>query len=505
MSREPDGWAKSWLERMRSEGSKGLTIEKKGNSHYVYWATTVWVPETRSRRKVSEYIGILEPPGNLVLSSDIDVESMDPRAIAAARIDVGRYRKRREEVISFRIRGPMMVLMRFGGPLLDALREHFPLTCDDLFMLACARLSGRGRLCQAGGWFERQDNVMCLNPHRDPETLSAALRLAGGDAEAQNRFFGSLAVPGKRMAADLTFCFSRGRAYLIKKGYNRFRLSCGQFNMAVICGLDDGLPQSLKTLPGNVREGSIVDILRGMDIGTDCVLVMDRGYFSEGLMDELHLAGYRFVLPVRRDSALYGTVHVDPGTGFLFRGDSVLCGMGEGHGFNAYRFENQRQRNTELAGMMWDGAAEEGEPAGYALDGDPSKAGNLILVTNLNEDPRELYTMFKLRCSVEECFDAAKNVLSADSTYLRDNLSIMGYNLVTFIALRMHMAMEAWIASKGMTSRYSPSDMLYECASVVSVVTQDRVMTQPIPANVSRVEEDLGLGLFLEGGQRLIP
>ena len=493
MRSQPEGWAIKWLEKMRADGSTGLTLEKNGNRHYVYWASSKWDRDAKKRKKLTEYIGILEPPGNLIISSDIDLEKMDPRAVQVAKIDVERYKKRPDTIMDYRIRGTMAILERACRDFFPSLRESFPKICDDLLMLAMARLCGRGRLCQAGRWFVQQDNLMSLNAHVDPEYLSNVLKIAGGCIDAQDKFFESLKTSGKHMAVDMTVCFSKGKAYLIKKGYNRFRLKCGQFNLAVICGLDDKLPQALKTVAGNVKEGCIIDILKEMEIGTDCVLVMDRGYLSEEVMDELHYAGYRFVIPVRRNSQLYEELDLESGKGFRFRGNAVLWGKGKGMGYNAYRFENENQRNSELSGMMWDGESDPDKK--YSIDGDPSRAGNLILITDLNEDPQTLYEMFKLRCSVEECNDTSKNVLSADSTYLRDNLSIMGFNFVTFLALRMYMTMEHWIALKDMTSRYSPSDVLYEYGSLVSITTPNRVMDQTIPANILRIEEDLGLGI----------
>lgn len=490
MRSEPDSWAKDWIAARRAKGKKGLTLEKVGRTNYVYWASTAWDSSEKKRRKITEYIGTLEPPGNLVISADINVERMNPRAIEAAEIDVERYRKRPEEIVDFRIKGTMQVLRLSCESFYPALKRCFPTICDDLLMLAMARLDGRGRLCQAGRWFDTQDNVMSLRPHRDPEMLSASLKKAGGCVDAQDSFFESLRTPGKRLAVDMTVCFSKGRAFIVKKGYNRFRLSCGQFNLAVICGLDDKLPQALRTEPGNVKEGCILDILGEMDIGCDSILVMDRGYLSQEIMDELHLAGYRFVIPVRRNSDLYDTVRVEAGQGFRFRGDAVLWGKSEGMGYNAYRYENMEQRNAELAGMMWDHGSES------MIDGDPSKAGNMILVTNLEEDPRTLYEMFKLRFSVEECNDTFKTVLSADSTYLRDDLSIRGFNFVSFLALRMYMQIEMLIANREMTSRYSPKDVLFEYGSIVSVTSTNRVMKQQIPANIMRIENDLELGII---------
>jgi len=49
---EPDNWAKEWLEKQRSEGKIGLTVEKRGGVHYLKRATTKWDPETRKRRKI---------------------------------------------------------------------------------------------------------------------------------------------------------------------------------------------------------------------------------------------------------------------------------------------------------------------------------------------------------------------------------------------------------------------------------------------------------------------
>ncbi len=110
-----------------------------------------------------------------------------------------------------------MVLKKACDGFYLSLKDCFPTLCDDLLMLAMARLAGRGRLKQAGRWFDLQDNLMALNAHSDPETLSAALKAAGSSVEAQNRFYESLKTPGKKLAVDMTVCFSRGKAFIVKK------------------------------------------------------------------------------------------------------------------------------------------------------------------------------------------------------------------------------------------------------------------------------------------------
>ncbi len=76
------------------------------------------------------------------------------------------------------------------------------------------------------------------------------------------------------------------------------------------------------------------------------------------------------------------------------------------------------------------------------------------------------------------------------------NRFIGDFNLVTFLALGMYMTMELCIANRGMTSKYTPLDILFEYSSMVSITTRTRVMTQAVPANVRKIEQDIGLGLY---------
>lgn len=66
MSVEPDQWAKDWLAEQRSRGRTGLTVEKRGNSHIVRWATTWWDSVAKKRHKESVYCGVLSEDGTIV-------------------------------------------------------------------------------------------------------------------------------------------------------------------------------------------------------------------------------------------------------------------------------------------------------------------------------------------------------------------------------------------------------------------------------------------------------
>ena len=66
MSTEPEQWAKDWLAEQRSQGRTGLTVERRGNSHIVRWATTWWDSVANKRHKESVYCGVLSEDGTIV-------------------------------------------------------------------------------------------------------------------------------------------------------------------------------------------------------------------------------------------------------------------------------------------------------------------------------------------------------------------------------------------------------------------------------------------------------
>lgn len=485
-----EGWAKEWLDGMRSRGKKGISVEVRNGVHQLRWQTTEWDPVTRKRVKRGNYIGTLVFPGRVVLAKGLDVASLDERAREA--FDLRVPAKAATVLCDQRVSGNIRLLERVCRRTFDLFRAAFPSPlADDLWMLAMSRLHGQGRLVRAGRWFSTTDNVFCLSCHTDPEALSESLRIAGMSSSAQMRFFESLTEPGITMAADMTVIFSRSRGtFLVKKGYNRFHLSCGQFNVVIICSLDGGLPIGIRTVAGNVKEGSLVGMLKEFDIGDDVVLVMDRGYDVEEIRDVVDDSGRFFVIPVDRSSTLYGTVHAEEGA-FVFEGDTVRFGIGDGFGYRAFRFENMSQRNTELR--------ERIEDAGGILLGPmPDKAGNLILLTNLDATAEDVYRLYKCRCEVEQAIDTSKSLLAMEATYMHDSFHVMGFNFVTFLTLRIRTELRNLLASRGFDPKLTVEDVLFIYSNATVSKTSEGTIMEYVPADLRCIDSKLGVDLYLK-------
>ncbi len=488
MGDEVEPWALKWLADMREQGRRGISVENRGGVHQLRWQTTEWDRDRKKRVKRTNYIGSLEYPGHIVLAKGLDVGNLDPRAREAFGLDVGRTGP--PVLCDQRVRGPMMLIHSVCGNTLAKLRDAFGnALADDLWMLAMARLFGQGRLVRAGRWYSTMENVLCLNYDRDPEALSEVLRRTGMSSLAQANFFESLAEPGMRMAADMTVVFSRSKgAFLIKRGYNRFKLTSGQFNIVLICSIGDCLPIAMKTVAGNVKEGSLEGMLKEFDIGDDVIVVMDRGYDIDELREVFDDSGRYFVIPVTRDSVLYGTVHAEEGA-FVYKGQSIRFGKGDGFGFNAFRYENMELRNNEVRSAI--------EDAGGILMGPlPEEAGNLILVTNLNETAESIYRIFKTRCSVENVFDTGKTLLGMDSSYMHDSYHIQGFNFVSFLSLRIRTEIDNLMTSVGLDPKLTVEDVLFIFSNSTVSKTSDGEILEYVPADLRNLDRKLGLELY---------
>ena len=476
------------MEEMRSKGSRGISVENRNGVHQLRWQTTEWDPVKKKRVKRGNYIGSLREPGIVVPAKGLDIRSLDPRAVEAFRLTIPEVR---DVVLCYqKISGPMRLLKKVTSATFDKMIAAFGHGIgDDLWMLAMSRLFGKGRLVRAGRWFSTMENSFGLNCHTDPDALSETLRMAGMSSLAQKTFFESLYEDGMQVAVDMTVVFSRSRgAFLIKRGYNRFKLTCGQYNVVLVCSLENMLPISMKTVAGNVTEGSLKGMIKEFDLPEDVVAVMDRGYNIEEIRDIIDDSGRFFVIPVDRNSVLYESISVGEGA-FVYKSSTIRFGHGDGLGYNAFRYDNMNLRNDELASLVDDAG-------GIILGPLPENAGNLILITNLNETAETIYRLFKCRGAVENDFDTGKNLLLMDSSYMHDTFHIQGFNFVTFLSLRIRTELDMLITSAGLDPKLTVEDVLFIYSNATISKTSEGTIMEYVPADLRRIDEQLGVKLY---------
>lgn len=471
MSCGADQWARDWLAERRAEGETGLTVEKRGNTHIVRWATTVWDKEQKKYHKVSEYRGTLQRDGTLV----------PPRK----RRDTGAAEAR--TVLD---EGSAKVLKWATDPIFRHLKEAFPADYREITALSWTRCLGRGALNKAGRCWNRLQDVYGLRPNTSPKSLSGTLERVGAAGDSQNRFFELCRDAEDSMAVDLSVIFSRSRGCLMaRKGYNRFKLSCPQFNLLMCCGMKSGRPQYMKVLAGNTKEDTAVTMLDSFDIEPGTLLVMDRGYSNSKLLEKIGEKGLGYLVPVKRNSKLYAEDIPWEGM-FRWNESAVRYSKSEtADGAHAYRFLNLEHQNEELVDGLW--AQEHGKDRGP----NDAKAGCLILISSEDLRPEDAYGTYKARVSIEDGFDTAKTVLDTDRMYMHDDQHVMGFLFVTFVSMLIRFRISCLLELNELSSRFTPEDVLdvYGCMKTISA---DREIRQIVPKDVRELDARLGLFFY---------
>lgn len=475
MSTKPDPWAKEWLERKRQEAPdevRGWTLEKHGDVHYIKWGTTEWDSEAKKYRKKSKHIGRLNRNGTITPARPHATSGGD----GPLPTDIKEY-------------GNAVVLEKASEKIYGPLKDSFGDSHAELLAMAMLRVMENPRLNHASDSWRLIEDTRGMNPRMSEEVLSVTLEGAGGALSVQNRFFEAIDEDDRHMAVDLSVVFSKSSGMrMLRKGYNRFRSRNTQFNLSTICNVKTGRPCRLCMVCGNVKENSVIGMLDEFGIDESIVLIMDRAYAGKTLLGKLKGKGHDFVVALRRDSEAYKEVSVGEGH-FVFEDRAIEFGTGDFWGFYAYRYQDLSMRADEIYDKYKAETDKGIEPRNV------DRAGNIMLLSSMKLDPREIFRMYKCRCSIENFFDTMKNDLGGDTTYLRTDNHVMGYNFVTFLAFCIWWEIRSWLEAAGLEGRYTPKDVLRSFAAVKVCHTDKGMLVPSIPKDVRDLSAKLGIDL----------
>jgi transposase len=107
--------------------------------------------------------------------------------------------------------------------------------------------------------------------------------------------------------------------------------------------------------------------------------------------------------------------------------------------------------------------------------------GTIAVISDLEESGERIYNLLKSRVEIEVMFDAFKNVLNADRTYMRDDYQMEGWAFINFIALVFYYRL------------YTPNDVLIHLSRIYKLKIQNEWITSEIPKKTRVILEKLNL------------
>jgi transposase len=444
-----------------------------GSKYYVYHSTNRYDKEIKKGRKVSKYLGKLDKEKGFIPKGQ-------NKHVAGPR-NITEY-------------GNSMLLHEMLKDIKPLLKEGFPDHWGEICALAMVGVSGNVPLKRAKDAWEKLYNADNINPTLNPKNLSNVLRDVGVNRAGQNAVFKELTDMSNQLVYDLSSVFSRSMSISqAEKGYNKEKIQLPQINLALLCSADTGLPTMIRSLPGSVKDiKTLYHTINELDIGGK-ILVLDRGFFSEGTIKFLGGKENSYVLPAKRNSRYYDT-HIHLNEYFSYHGRLIKCGKRKCNDFYLYLFEDQDLRLEEQKTLFRKLDEHEIEKEKFNIG--MKKAGKILIVSDMDVEKLEMYLLYKKREVVEKMFDTYKTVLNADKLYLQDDESVFGHVFIAFLSLYIHCKLEQLLKKAELNHKFTPIDLLFKYSKVYHLEMRGRGMITEVPKKVWDLDEALGLYMF---------
>lgn len=468
-------WAKEWLEEQRRQGTKCLEIKVSGKNHYVYYSTTHWDKNLKKPVKTSDYLGKLDPEKGFIKSG-------------------GRNGSRSIEARCVKEYGNAILLQESMKDLKPLLQEAFPDSWEEIYALATVRVSNCVPLKRVESSWDKLYNAESIMPNLSPKNISKLLRDVGTDRAGQDFIFKQLLGQSQQLVYDLSTMFSRSMSISqAEKGYNKDKIQVPQINLALLCNADSGLPTMIRSLPGSVRDiKTLYASISEIDIRNK-ILILDRGFFSEDVMQFLSGREISYIIPARRNSNYY-KIRIHLNGHLYYRERLIRCGRRkEGNKF-LYMFEDQHlmaEENNTLYRKLDDEKITNQE-----LKDKMKRSGRILLLSNFDLPEKDVFELYKKRERVEKLFDAYKSALSADRLYLQDNEAIFGHVFVSFLSLYAYIKLESALKKAELNSKISPTDLLFEFGKVYHIDLGEQEVITEVPKKLLDIEAKLGWDVF---------
>ncbi len=129
--------------------------------------------------------------------------------------------------------------------------------------------------------------------------------------------------------------------------------------------------------------------------------------------------------------------------------------------------------------------------------------GTITVVTDCCETPEYVFGLLKKRVEVEFAFNAFKNTIRADRTYMRDDFQLGGWMFVNFVALMMYYRVYGLLLENGLLRRYSPGDVMLGLSRVFKLRIGNGWVLSEVPKKPRVMLERMGLDGILRKTDRV--
>ena len=468
---------------------KGTEVRKIGNNFYLYKVTSVWDKEKKRARKSTEkFLGTITQDGLIKPKKERLIESIDN--------------------VSVKEFGAANFVLDMNEDIKESLKDIYPDKWKELLLFSVFRLLYNTPIKNLQTYYATSFLSEKLpGVYLTPKKVGNMLREIGKERERIKIFLKQFISGNDFVLIDLTHVFSLSENVISSvPGYNSKREFLPQIHMIFLFSLDHHMPSYFRIVAGSIRDVSSL-VLTVKEAGIkNAVLITDKGFFSKTNIlalvkekkDELH-----YIIPLKRNSSLVDYSRIGQGNRkafdgyFLFEKRAIWYYKyeledGDLKGKKVIVFLDERLRAEEEKDYL--SRLEKNDTA--TLDNffeKQHRMGTIAVITDLEESGERVYNLLKSRVEIEIMFDAFKNVLNADRTYMRDNYQMEGWVFINFISLVFYYRLYKILADHSLLARYTPNEALIHLSRIHKLKIQNEWITSEIPKKTRGVLEKLNI------------
>ena len=450
------------FERMKESEEGCIELKKIRGRYYVYRATSEWDKEDKKVRKITVYLGSITPEGTYVPKKQ-------------------RVQESKREVFEY-ANGMLAYHLLDLEEKLKGYTPHY----RELIAAAIIKAIDPKPLRLISSRWEKLYLQKVIDVNLSPKHISSVLRDTGKGVRWWYDFFEELS-DGKLLLYDLTTVFTHSRNIrMAEKGYNNERKYCNQLGVVIAFSVEDMLPAGIEVYWGSMKDiTTIKDFLerfRKRSMG----FILDRGFWSEKLVKDFRKEGINYVVPLRKNSKLMDTRWLRWRKPFTYRQRTIKWSRRKTESGQVYLFYDPQLRGEETALLR---KVEQGMMTMEEFEEKKKVAGVIGLLSNLDRSGEDMFDLYKGREDVEIAFDAMKNYLDADKTYMHTDEAVRGYFFVTLLALRIYFGVLRRLRERELTNRISVEEVFFELSKVQKIVEPSREYFARIPRRARRIME----------------
>jgi transposase len=249
----------------------------------------------------------------------------------------------------------------------------------------------------------------------------------------------------------------------------------------------------IRGIPGSVKDVKTLEkSLTELDI-KDAILILDRGFISEAIIPLFDERRIKYIQPQRRNSDFY-QVRIHFTKHFSYHDRFIHCGKRKIDNHWIYSFKDTILASIEEAELYQKIESDSLKKDEFTLK--IKKVGMILIRSNLDIEPEEIYGLYKSRDLVEKHFETFKSELSADKLYLQDSFSVFGHFFVAFLALYLYCRIINILKGANLNKKYSPKDLLIKFSKVYEVFSEPHLIITEVPKQVTKIAEAINFHII---------